>query len=313
MNIVCCTDHNYVMPTGVMMCSVCENNHDCEVFFHVICNDDVTEEDKRDLTDIAHQYNNRICFHSVNIEVPSCFTIKKENQPKHITISAYYRLFLTEILPNDIEKVLYLDSDIIVRHSLHEMYNTDIKDYAAGVVTDMGDGNLAFYNYLRYSPKYGYFNSGVILINLSYWKEHNILQDYIDFATQYPERIILHDQDIMNYVLKDKKKQIPLTYNFQHGFLFKKLGISWEYEDELNEAIKNPYILHFTGKKPWVHGCDHPYREEYTKYKKMTIWKDTPLRKAPKTTWKTKIKNSLIGLGVMRDDKPQYISVPSLK
>ena len=186
MNIVCCTDHNYVMPTGVMMCSVCENNHDCEVFFHVICNDDVTEEDKRDLTDIAHQYNNRICFHSVNIEVPSCFTIKKENQPKHITISAYYRLFLTEILPNDIEKVLYLDSDIIVRHSLHEMYNTDIKDYAAGVVTDMGDGNLAFYNYLRYSPKYGYFNSGVILINLSYWKEHNILQDYIDFATQYP-------------------------------------------------------------------------------------------------------------------------------
>lgn len=312
MNIVCCTDHNYVMPTGIMICSVCENHHDCEIFFHVICNDDVTEKDKRDLTEFVHQYNHRICFYSLNIEVPNCFTVKKEGQPKHITISAYYRLFLTEILPIDIEKVLYLDSDIIVRHSLQDMYNTDIKDYAAGVVTDMGDGNLAFYNYLRYSPKYGYFNSGVLLINLSYWRNKNVLQDYIDFATKYPERIILHDQDIMNFVLKDQKKQLPLTYNFQHGFLFKQLGISWEYEAELNEATKNPYILHFTGKKPWIHGCDHPYRNEFIKYKKMTTWKDAPLRKAPKTTCKTKIKNLLISLGVIRDNKPTYISVPSL-
>ena len=312
MNIVCCTDHNYIMPTGIMICSVCKNHYDCEIFFHVICNDDVTEKDKRDLTVLVHQYNHRISFYAVNIEVPNCFTVKKEGQPKHITISAYYRLFLTEILPIDIEKVLYLDSDIIVRHALQDMYNTDIKGYAAGVVTDMGDGNLAFYNYLRYSPKYGYFNSGVLLINLSYWRNKNILQDYIDFATQYPERIILHDQDIMNFVLKDQKKQLPLTYNFQHGFLFKKLGISWEYEAELNETIKDPYILHFTGKKPWVHGCDHPYRNEFKKYKEMTIWKNAPIRKAPKTTFKTKIKNLLISFGVIRDNKPTYRSVPSL-
>ena len=312
MNIVCCTDHNYVMPTGVMICSVCVNNHQSKVDFHVICNDDVTDEDKVDLTNIVNQYNHRIFFYSVNIQVPECFTVNKEGQPKHITISSYYRLFLVQILPSDIDKVLYLDCDVVVRHSLQEMYNTDIEDFAVGVVTDMGDGNLNFYNYLRYSPKYGYFNSGVLLINLSYWKKNNILEEFVNFATQYPERIILHDQDIMNFVLKDKKKQLPLTYNFQHGFLFKKLGISWEYEDELKEAIKNPYVLHFTGVKPWIQGCDHPYKNEFMKYKKMTKWNGTPLWKAPRKTFRSIIKKILIDWGVLRDMKPTFISVSPL-
>ena len=314
MNIVCCTDHNYVMPTGVMMCSVCENNHDCEVFFHVICNDDVTEEDKRDLTDIAHQYNNRICFHSVNIEVPSCFTIKKENQPKHITISAYYRLFLTEILPNDIEKVLYLDSDIIVRHSLHEMYNTDMEGCAIGVVTDCFEGVIEYYNRLRYSPTLGYFNSGVLLINLAYWRENNILQECINFATKFPERIVFHDQDILNYVLKNNKKTFNLTFNLQDVHLHKKLMISWEYETELLEAITDPYIIHFTGShKPWRKKCTNPYKNEFIKYKNLTKWKNTPLWKAPKATWKIRLKKILEGIGVLKKTPSPYTTIPSLK
>lgn len=312
MNIVCCTDHNYVMPTGVMICSACVNHSNCRINFHVICNKDVTDEDKNDLTNIVRQYHHSICFYPVEFEIPSSFTINRGRQPKHITISAYYRLFLAQILPQKIDKVLYLDCDIIVRHSLEEMYNTDIKNYAVGVVTDMGDGSLLFYSYLRYSPKYGYFNSGVLLINLSYWRNKNLLQDFIDFATQYPERVILHDQDIMNFVLKDQKKQLPLTYNFQHGFLFEELGISWEYEEELKETIKNPYILHFTGKKPWVKGCDHPYRDEFIKYKELTIWKETPLWKAPKTTWRMQIKKILVSWGLMGNNQPSFIQVPSL-
>ena len=53
MNIVCCTDHNYIMPNGVMICSVCVNHPKSVVTFYVICNSDVTEQDKADLSEIV--------------------------------------------------------------------------------------------------------------------------------------------------------------------------------------------------------------------------------------------------------------------
>lgn len=313
MNIVCCTDHNYVMPTGIMICSVCVNHTNCNVKFHVICNDDVTDEDKTALINIACQYHHSICFYPVNIEVPHSFTINKTEQPKHITIAAYYRLFLVEILPANIDKVLYLDSDVIVRHSLQEMYNTDIHDYAVGAITDCFEGNIEYYNRLRYSPSLGYFNSGVLLVNLEYWRQNKILQEGIDFATMYPERIVYHDQDILNYLFKNKKKTLSLKFNLQNVHLYKKIMISWEYETELYEAINDPYIIHYTSScKPWKKKCTNPYKNEFLKYKMMTQWKDTPLWKAPKITWKLKIKKLFENIGLLPKTPSPYISVPSL-
>lgn len=312
MNVVCCTDHNYVMPTGIMICSVCANHTNYEVTFHVICSEDVTDDDKMDLINITQQYHHSICFYPVEIEVPHSFTINKSVQPKHITIAAYYRLFLVEILPSHIDKVLYLDSDVIVRHSLQDMYNTDIHDYAVGAITDCFEGNIEYYNRLRYSPTLGYFNSGVLLVNLEYWRQNKILQKGIEFATKYPERIVYHDQDILNYLLKNNKKIFKLTYNLQEVHLHKNLMISWEYEKDLDEAINNPYIIHYTGPyKPWRKKCTNPYKSEFIKYKMMTKWKDIPLWKAPKTTWKVKAKKLLEFIGLLPKSPSPYIFVPS--
>lgn len=312
MNIVCCTDHNYVMPTGVMICSACVNHSNCRINFHVICNKDVTDEDKNDLINIVQQYHHEISFYLINIEIPNCFKI--DNSATHLSLAAYYRLFLVEILPVTIDKVLYLDSDVIVRHSIKEMYNSDIEKFAVGVVTDCFEGRIEYYNRLRYSPSLGYFNSGVMLINLKYWRQNNILQKGIDFATKYPERIIYHDQDILNYLFKNDKKVFQLTFNLQEALLYKKLMISWEYEKELKEAINNPCIVHYTAAyKPWRKNCTNPYKSEFFKYKKLTKWKDYPLWKAPKTTWRMKIKKMLSNLGILKGDKQTYVSVPTLE
>ena len=313
MNIVCCTDHNYIMPAGVMICSVCVNHLDCEVTFHVVCNDDVTEEDKDDLRIIVNKYHHKIIFYPVNISIPSCFTTRKDGQYQHVTIASYYRLFLTEILPIDLHKILYLDVDLVVRHSLLEMYNTNINDCAIGVVPDRNDGNIHFYNRLRYLFKYGYFNAGVLLINLDYWRTNNILIQSIDYATKYPDRITFHDQDILNCLLYDKKIRFHLKYNFSTGLLDCKLPISWEYEAELEEAIKDPFILHFTRpEKPWHEECDHPYKNEFIKYKKMTKWADEPLRNLYPITIRRRIKKILIFMGILKRESNQYISVSTL-
>ena len=317
MNIVCCTDHNYIMPTGVMMCSVCVNHPDVSVTFYVICSSDVTEQDKCSLEEITYRNNHQVRFISAPIftKYTECFTVDKEGQSKHITIASYYRLFLAELLPHYIDKVIYLDGDIIVRHSLKEMYEIDIEEVAIGAVVDMNEGSIQIFNQLRYEESLGYFNAGVLLINVKYWREYNLLQKFVDFAIKYPERIKFHDQDILNYVLRHNKKALPLKYNVQDGFFKPIVNISWKYEEELHEAIHNPIVVHFTCgglNKPWYKGCIVPFTEEFIKYRNLTKWKDFPLKKIStptKTRIKQIIKKCLMLLGLMSKPQDPYISI----
>ena len=73
----------------------------------------------------------------------------------------------------------------------------------------------------RYSPSLGYFNAGVLLVNLRYWRENNLSESFFEIINKYPERLRYHDQDVLNIVLKEIKLTLPLKYNVQHGYFFK--------------------------------------------------------------------------------------------
>ena len=315
MNILCCTDHNYITPTCVTIYSACINNQDISIKFYIISNPDVTEEDKTKLKNITSKYHHTIEFISAPTitKRTECFTVNKEGQPKHITIASYYRLFLADLLPKEIEKIIYLDSDLIVRNSLEEMYSYNIEDYAVGAIPDMFEGYIEPYNRLRYPQSMGYFNAGVLLININFWRKNNLLEKFIEFATLHPERIVAHDQDILNYVLRNNKLRLPLKYNTQNGFLYKNVGISWEYEKEIEDAIKNPFILHYTGSKPCEKVCTHPYRDEYLKYYKNIIGK-MPFKKTFYEKLKCYIKLILdkYRINKSKEAKSIYRNLPKL-
>ena len=92
-----------------------------------------------------------------------------------------------------------------------------------------------------------------------------------------------------------------MKYNVQTGFLTKKLNISWEYEDELRDAISKPCVIHYLNReKPWMKGCDHPFKLEFFKYRQLTKWRDSPLQKCKvKLSAKARIRNFLSILGVV--------------
>lgn len=305
MDIVICTDNNYVMPSGVLFCSICENNREEEITFHVIADNSFSENSRQALLNIINKYHKEIYFYPIDSKIFASFPVHQKNQPAHITLATYYRLYLAELLPKNLNKILYLDGDIIVRNNLNELWNTEIKDYAIGAVPDQNEGLIGFYNRLKYPQRLGYFNAGVLLINLKYWRDNNLTEQFNKFLQTYPERIILHDQDILNYVLRTKKKYLPLKYNVQNGFLYNEINISWEYENQLQEAIKNPCIIHYLlGSKPWNRGCNHPFRNEFFRYQKLTQWKNVPLQPNPeKLNFKRFIKKFLQRIGLI--SKPQ--------
>lgn len=268
--IVACTDKWCVMPLGVMILSVCVNNPDVTITFHILHDDSVSDKDRCDLEDIIAGFKgNTIAFYAVDLTKFPCL---HKVQSK----STYYRLFLSELLP-PIPKVLYLDADIIVRHSLMTLWNTDIKDSAVGVVPDGLEGTKEFYDRLGYPSRFGYFNAGVMLINLNYWRSHDLVTLFIDYLQKNARKLLLADQDILNYIVKDCKISLPIIYNLTSGFLWKKPKYDYrKYEKEVLEARKDPVILHFAGYQPWIAYSKqqvHPFASSFFKYQNMTKWK----------------------------------------
>ena len=276
-DIVACTDKFYVMPTGVMMLSVCENNPETDIAFRIILEDNVKAEECQELENIVSPYNGKsIVFYYANDEMLKMTF--PEGEKLGITKVAYYRLFLADLLPKEIEKVLYLDGDLIVRHSLLPLWNVELGEHALAAVSDCSISRIEFYNRLHYPYELGYFNSGVLLINLRYWREHHVVKAFESYMEKHGDAIKYYDQDVLNVVFCENKIIIPIKYNLQHGFLEKK-SISYDYwklEHEVLEARQDPYIVHFTFRdKPWrkYQIESHPFSSTWDKYQNMTKWK----------------------------------------
>lgn len=271
MHIVCNIDNNYTKYCAVMLTSLFENNKGTYFVIHIIC-DQLSKENQSVLKEIVEtKYNNQMRVYCLGEHFLDNFYTKSDS---HISKSTYYRLFISSIIDDSVTKVLYLDCDLVVVGSICDLWNTDISNYAIGVVEDMWSGKEDNYIRLSYDSLYSYFNAGVMLINLNYWRQNFIESELLKYANCNMSRLIFYDQDVLNAVLYQHKKNLPLRWNMQDGFLRKKKKIKREYLDVLDTEIGLAVIIHFTGsKKPWHYKSVHPYKSEYFKYLDLTQWK----------------------------------------
>ena len=140
----------------------------------------------------------------------------------HISLAAYYRIFLGNLLPLKIHKVLYLDCDLVVVGSIEKLRNTDLKTFAVACVEEMCSGREEIYTRLHYPSSDSYFNSGVLLVNLDYWREEGLMSKALDYISKNGSKLVFNDQDVLNALLHDCKLFLPFRYNVQDGFLRRK-------------------------------------------------------------------------------------------
>ncbi len=192
----------------------------------------------------------------------------------HISRAAYYRISLPDILPF-LDKVLYLDCDIICRKDIDDVFGIPIENNVTGAVHDYGEYDYA---HLGIPKKEFYFNSGVLLFNLSLWRSQGISNLIKNFITTKGQIIILHDQDILNAVLWDKWKDLGAEANAQSSVFVKK-WVVW-LPKKSKELFARCTILHFSSSfKPWMYTCDHPYKKEYDRYLRGTAWSNFQIEK----------------------------------
>ncbi len=282
MDIAICLDENFVSHSGIMMTSLCENNIGEDITFHIVSTG-LPAKRKEELDGIAKKYQACIRFYDIDDNLTAKMPIGQKGQSYHMqSIASYYRLFLSSTLPDDIDKILYLDGDIIINGSLRNLWETNMEGYGIAAVPDVLFCKDYHTSRLGYPQEQGYCNAGVLMMNLKFWRENKIEDICLDFVESSAEKIICHDQDVINWVFRDRKILLDLKYNVQQDFLYslKHQKLSKEFYGQLETAQKNPVIIHYIyGIKPWHKECLHPLRKLYLEYKAMTKWADLPLQK----------------------------------
>lgn len=277
MDIVLCGDGKYAMQMSVTIMSACVQNQEEAMTFHIIADETLKARQKKKMESCLKRFENKhIEFHLFeNKYFDNYPNIGVTNE--HVSKASYYRLLMADILPQHIKKALYLDGDIIIVDSLRELWNTDIQNHPIATVADMDENESAIIKRMGYGKDKGYFNAGVLLVNLDYWRKNNIVTVFSRIIKEKNTILTSHDQDVLNLAFYDNKLKLPLKYNVQSGFLLKREFINIDldkYETELEEAIQHPVIIHFSCKqKPWIIGCQIPHTDLFEKYRDMTPWR----------------------------------------
>lgn len=259
-HIVCCTDENYAFNFPVIAQSLLEHHTRDEVAFHLL-HSTLTRGTIEKIEQYVAEKGVAVSWYLLD---DSIFAALPEIG--YFTIAMYYRLLIPELLSGDIDKVLYLDMDVIVEGRIDEFWNTNLAGKGAAVVEDGAPKHLGEYSPVRY------FNSGVMLMNLTYWREQKVKEKAIDFMSHHRDILRFPDQDALNVVLEKDLTFMPAKWNY-HLNLDKRF---------LRQVLRGrvakelaPVIVHFNQKvKPWMYHCKHPYRRRYWKLLKKTTFKD---------------------------------------
>ncbi|GHU75169.1 LPS 1,2-glucosyltransferase [Spirochaetia bacterium] len=279
------------------MTSVCENNRDENITFHVLT-DGISKKNKMRLEHVAFAYNKQILIYSVDKAILKDCPVRVGD---HVSLATYFRILMPSILPSPLDKVLYFDCDIVVRKSLAALWATDITHNPIGAVYDMAIDDIRNYNRLRYDRALGYFNAGVLLVNLKYWRDNNVSNKIIQYINRYPERLQYWDQDALNGVLIKDLLALPFKYNMQTFFFLKDPMLRIDFINEIENDIKDPVILHFsTSCKPWLKGLYSPAKSEYFKYLALSLWKKYKPA-FPPGRWTVCLRYYLIKIGLLSD------------
>lgn len=262
-------DDKYCEFAGVVINSVLENTK-THVCIHLLCMD-VSINHKKEFKQMVDLYNAELIFHDVDKCNFNGFTTTE-----YFSLAAYSRLLLPSLLP-DVKKILYLDCDVVVRHDISELYDLDINDYSVAAALDcigMIEEKRKTHSYDL--EKYGYINSGVMLINLEYWRKTNCVKLILNWLAKHDAPLV--DQDGINAILYGTIKIIHPKWNFMEYYFNLQPAVCEEYEDKVRVTRKNPYIVHFCLRfKPWKVECYNWYRYDWLKYKNKTPWKRTEL------------------------------------
>ena len=282
LNVSYACNDGYIMQTGISLISLFENNrHFDEITLYMIsCG--ISNENLNIIKSICNQYGRTIKV----IEFKDlAYDLNISAIGRHIE-TIYAKIFFERI--DNIERIVYIDSDTIVSGKLDGLWSADLTDCYMGMVQT--------FTGRKDKPKLGipsnapFYNDGMAIVNVPFCREHLLIEKCKQVIEQYNGNPPVLSEGVLNKVCFGHIYALSPRYNMMAG-LYQMIGRDVKYTaervnysvDELLDSYQNPVIIHFLSgfhNRPWTKHCTHPLRGEFIKYKLISPWKDYPFSDA---------------------------------
>ncbi len=290
--IFAAADENYVKPMATMMASVLINHKGEMPIKFYLSGAGICDENKALIEALAASHSASVEWVEINNTDAENFRASAvrlrasaifETKASHFSDHACDRLLMPGLLPEELSRAIYLDVDLVVLGDIEELWNLPVSDYPVlatqeYIVPTISDPYVVnLFKDLDLDPDTKYFNSGVMLVNLDYWREQDTTEQLLVYLADHVERLIFWDQDVLNAVLANQWGELAPQWNavtHVHEAGEWRESESPYTEEAFNAALKNPNIVHFcTPRKPWKPEYNHPAKALYFEYLDKTPWK----------------------------------------
>ncbi|MCI6575029.1 MAG: DUF4422 domain-containing protein [Arcanobacterium sp.] len=285
--VVLAADNAYVPQVATTVFSLLahasrERHYDITILHH-----DISWENQEAMRSGLHSFPNfTLRFVNAGSELEK-YGLSTNNA--HISVETYYRFLIPDVLPF-YDKVLYLDSDMVVLADVAELYDTDLRGYAIAAVRDIdfaGNVNVKHSDRARYAhtvlkmrDPFSYFQAGVLIFDTAVFRRDFSFEQWMKLASD--DRYIYNDQDVLNSQLEGRVLFLPMVWNVMHNVdyrverLFSQAPAAQYLEYQ--SARAHPKIIHYAGYiKPWtVVTCD--FATFYWKYARQTPFYEVLIR-----------------------------------
>jgi len=289
-NVCFAADDNYSSYLDIVLISLFENNTFDKISIFIL-DSGISKENIKIIKNTCEKYNGNVSFINVeNIEEKFDISLNKMKVKGKFSLATYSRLFLVSLLPENVDKVLYLDCDALVLGSFEPLWKVDLSNYLAGGVLAL-NGNDDVKRAIDLDSSDRYINAGMLLVNLKKWREENVEEKLLSELVRLNNKGIHFgmDQGVINSVLKGKILILNPEFNLEGSLhntsydITMKLhnNVQNEYYDKttLDNAINNPVFQHFCVgpgefyNRPWLNPY-HENRKEYESYARKSDFDD---------------------------------------
>ncbi|WP_430442128.1 glycosyltransferase [Providencia huaxiensis] len=257
------------------MASLLKTNPDISFSFHVFT-DYFDNEQSQLFKQLAEQYKT-----SIRVYLVDCEQLKSLPSTKNWSYATYFRFIIADYFSNQLDRMIYMDADIMCQGTLQPLLNIQFKDDEIAAVVPERDRNW----WQKRADALGvpgiasgYFNAGFLVLNLVNWSKFDISTKAMDLLSQDTVKAKLSylDQDILNMLLTGKVIYLDSKYNTQYS-------INYELQKGKKENPITPetVLIHYIGPtKPWHEWANYPTAQPFINAKEASPWKDIPLLKA---------------------------------
>ena len=249
MNILVTLDRNYLEPLHIMLFSLFCNNPG-ERFAVYMVGDGLLPEDVNNLQKLCEVHG--ACLHPVALPEG---LFAQAPVVRYYSRAMYYRLLAADLLPASLDRVLYIDPDILVLGAVRPLYETNLQGNIFAAASHSGLTKVTEYvNKVRLDNRdaEGYFNSGVLLMDLAAMRERVKAEEIFAYAREHEDALLLPDQDILNGLYGAQIRMVRDSVWNYDSRRYEKYWFLSQGEQDMDWVMENTVFLHFCGKnKPW--------------------------------------------------------------